>query len=190
MAGVFLHQISQPGQSAAAAAGMDAPFEMLSACHERVERSLALLARLLQHLHDKGWDEQGAQAARDVVRYFDLAAPLHHQDEELHVFPPLLAAGDQAVCAVVRRLQQDHVAMEGNWARARVALHRVAEPAPGDWVPLTSAELSNLRAFAEPYARHIEDEEQLVYPAAQAALGESALKTMSADMTARRSAKP
>ena len=31
-------------------AGFEAPFEMLAACHERVERMLTLLARLQQHL--------------------------------------------------------------------------------------------------------------------------------------------
>jgi hemerythrin-like domain-containing protein len=187
--GIFLHQIGQPGQNADAV-GLDAPFEMLSACHERVERSLALLERLQQHLQNKGWDEQAAQAARDVKRYFDLAAPLHHQDEELHVFPPLLAAGDAAVCTVVRRLQQDHVAMEANWQRARTVLQRVAEPAsPGGWVPLSASEQADLRAFAEPYARHIEDEEKLVYPAAQPLIQGKGLQAMSADMRVRRGAK-
>jgi hemerythrin-like domain-containing protein len=163
---------------------------MLSACHERVERSLALLERLQQHLQNKGWDEQAAQAARDVMRYFDLAAPLHHQDEELHVFPPLLAAGDEAVCGVVRRLQQDHVAMEANWRRARTVLQHVAEPAsPGGWVPLSASELADLRAFAEPYARHIEDEERLVYPAARPLIQGEGLQAMSADMRVRRGAK-
>ena len=31
------------------------------------------------------------------MRYVDLAAPLHHQDEELHVFPLLLAGPGAAV---------------------------------------------------------------------------------------------
>ena len=78
--------VSLPGFGAPAA-GLDAPFEMLAACHDRVVRMLALQARLRQHLQDKGCDEPARQAARDVMRYFDLAAPLHHQDEELHVFP-------------------------------------------------------------------------------------------------------
>jgi hemerythrin-like domain-containing protein len=187
--GIFLHHIGQPGQNADAV-GLDAPFEMLSACHERVERSLALMARLQQHLQDKGWDEQAAQAARDVMRYFDLAAPLHHQDEELHVFPPLLTAGDETVCTVVRRLQQDHLKMDANWQRARAVLQRVAEPAwPGDWAPLAAYELVDLRAFAEPYARHIEDEERLVYPAAQPLIQGEGLQAMSADMRVRRGAK-
>lgn len=33
------------------------------------------------------------------MRYFGLAAPLHHQDEELHLFPPLLAGPDAALRA-------------------------------------------------------------------------------------------
>lgn len=188
MAGVFLHQIGSPGRGAEAV-GLDQPFDMLSACHERVERSLALLNRLRQHLQDKGWDEQGAQAARDVLRYFDLAAPLHHQDEELHVFPPLLATGDEVVCSVVRRLQQDHRAMEVQWQQARAVLQRVAEPAPGDWIALTPGEQAALGAFAEPYARHIEAEEQLVYPAARPLVRGEALQAMSADMRVRRGAK-
>ncbi len=93
--------------TAAPAAGFEQPFEMLEACHERVQRMLALLGRLREHLASHGADEQARQAARDVMRYFDQAAPEHHRDEELHVFPPLLAQNDPKVAAVVVRLQQD-----------------------------------------------------------------------------------
>ena len=73
-----------------AAVGFDTPFEMLEACHERVQRSLDLLQRLTDYLHTHACDDSARQAARDVLRYFDMAAPLHHEDEELHVFPLLL----------------------------------------------------------------------------------------------------
>jgi hypothetical protein len=73
--------------------GFEQPFAMLEACHERVQRTLALLARLRVHVREQGADENARQAARDVLRYFDMAAPLHHEDEELHVFPLLLAHG-------------------------------------------------------------------------------------------------
>jgi hypothetical protein len=72
--------------------GFEAPFEMLSACHERVERMLALLIKLRHHLSAHGWDDQAAKAATDVMRYFELAAPHHHLDEEMHVFPAILAS--------------------------------------------------------------------------------------------------
>ena len=93
-------------------AGFDEPFAMLDACHDRVRRSLDLLERLRAYLQDKGCDDSARQAARDVLRYFDIAAPLHHEDEELHVFPPLLAqGGDERLAALVRQLQRDHVRM-------------------------------------------------------------------------------
>ena len=67
---------------AAPGAGFDQPFEMLLACHERVERMLGLLERLAQHLAEHGCTPDAAQAARDVMRYFDIAGPAHHEDEE------------------------------------------------------------------------------------------------------------
>lgn len=47
------------------------------------------------------------------MRYFDLAAPLHHQDEALHLFPPLLAGPDAARTAALNRfaaLYERHLA--------------------------------------------------------------------------------
>lgn len=80
--------------------GFEQPFAMLEACHERVQRTLALLQRLRAHVLEHGADVPAQQAARDVLRYFDIAAPLHHEDEELHVFPLLLAQGSPDVAAL------------------------------------------------------------------------------------------
>lgn len=40
--------------NSAPAVGFDQPYEMLEACHERVERSLNLLLRLGAHLRARG----------------------------------------------------------------------------------------------------------------------------------------
>lgn len=167
-------------------AGFEAPFEMLAACHERVERMLALQARLQQHLVEKGRDEAARQAARDVMRYFDMAAPLHHQDEELHVFPPLLAGPDASLRAVVERLLQDHRAMEQAWPEARRVLESIAHDTATGWTPLTATQTAALDGFAALYVRHLADEDGLVYPAATAALAGEALQAMSRDMMQRR----
>lgn len=167
-------------------AGFEAPFEMLGACHERVERMLALLARLQQHLLERGCDDAAQQAARDVMRYFDLAAPLHHQDEELHVFPALLAGPDAALHALVQRLLQDHRDMEAAWLPARSALQTIADSAAADWTPLDLAQADALHRFAALYVRHLADEDHLAYPAAQATLTRDALQAMSQDMMQRR----
>jgi hemerythrin-like domain-containing protein len=165
------------------AAGFEQPFEMLEACHERVHRMLALLARLRAHLAVHGADVQAQQAARDVMRYFDQAAPLHHQDEELHVFPRLLEQADARVTAIVQRLQQDHRAMEADWRSAREVLARVAAGDAGALAPVDEAALDT---FAALYGDHIAAEEQIAYPAAQALLEPAALAAMSEDMMRRR----
>lgn len=187
--GIHLHQISQPGQHAPGV-GFEAPFEMLDACHERVERMLRLLARLQEHLRANGWDADAAKAATDVMRYFDLAAPLHHEDEERHVFPPLLAGGDPALRETVLRLQQDHRDMAHGWARARDVLATLTQaPAPG-WEGLTPEDSAALTGFACLYQQHLKDEDGVVYPAAQACLSDEALRVMSGDMMRRRGQEP
>lgn len=167
------------------AVGFEQPFEMLRACHERVERMLALLARLREHLPGHGADDNARQAARDVMRYFDLAAPHHHQDEELHVFPPLKAQGDPATVAVVSRLQRDHLQMESCWREARQVLDAVAT---GARQALSAADDGALDRFAGLYDEHIQAEESLAYPAAAALLDEPALAAMGREMMRRRGA--
>lgn len=186
---ITVHPVLLPGHSAPAA-GLEAPFEMLAACHERVERMLALQARLRQHLLDTGCDESARQAARDVMRYFDMAAPLHHQDEELHVFPPLLAGADAALRELAQRLTQAHRQMEVAWTEARRTLLAVAESPACGWMPLSAAQTEALNQFAALYRQHLDDENSMAYPAAQAALPPAALQAMSRDMMQRRGVAP
>lgn len=164
-------------------AGFEQPFEMLEACHERVHRMLNLLHRLREHVALHGADEQARQAARDVMRYFDLAAPEHHRDEELHVFPALVAGGDAKIHAVVARLREDHLQMESRWKAARSVLAAIAQ---GECSRLSPAEEGQLDAFADLYPGHIEAEEEIAYPAAKPLLAGAPLKAMTHDMMARR----
>lgn len=171
--------------TATSAASFEQPFEMLQACHERVERMLSLLDRIQSHVHENGPDEQARQAARDVMRYFDLAAPHHHRDEELHVFPPVLARGEADRVAIVQRLLKEHRQMETGWIRARAVLAALAE---GRIDRLEPAQQAALQDFASLYAGHLAAEEQLAYPAAQALLAPADLEAMGAEMMARRGA--
>jgi hemerythrin-like domain-containing protein len=170
----------------APAVGFEQPYEMLAACHERVQRSLALLGRLVDHLDDKGHDAQTRSAAADVLRYFDIAAPLHHQDEELHVFPLLLRREDAPLHTVVSRLQAEHREMEVLWALVRVAMLRWQEP---DCKDSMNADLrATIERFRGIYQGHIEAEEGLVFPAARAAMGAATQESMGHEMQARRQA--
>jgi hemerythrin-like domain-containing protein len=177
-------QFITPG--AQLAIGFEHPFEMLESCHEKVQRMLALLQRLREHAVPHGADEQARQAARDVMRYFDIAAPQHHQDEELHVFPALLAQGSAETHALVARLLHEHTQMDSGWRAARALLARLADGCAG----FTPAEEDVLDDFAGLYRTHIEAEEQLAYPAAEALLARDELRAMSREMMTRHGANP
>jgi iron-sulfur cluster repair protein YtfE (RIC family) len=164
-------------------AGFDAPFEMLAACHERVEHSLRLLERLAQHLTVHGADTQARDAARDVLRYFDVAAPQHHQDEERHVLPALRALGQGALAD---RLLNEHAQMAGAWAEARV--HLLAVQA-GDTSISRSDDADHRRAWRELarlYREHAALEDAIAFPAAAAALDAVQQQAMGDEMARRR----
>ena len=180
-------RVSLPGMRSPGA-GFDQPFEMLDACHDRVRRSLDLLRRLRDYLrgHGHGCDDSARQAARDVLRYFDIAAPLHHEDEELHVFPALLAgSADAGLIALVRRLQADHLLMAQRWSLARGALQALAQ---GESQQFSNADEAALQAFVASYADHLRHEDESIYPAAQALLNASQTQAMGQDMAHRRGA--
>lgn len=163
--------------------GFEQPFAMLYACHERISRSLDLLTRLRQHLKQQGADQAARDAAQDVLRYFDIAAPLHHQDEELHLFPPLLAQADAATVALVRQLQAEHLRMAAHWQTARQPL---AALAAGQLQQLSLADEAALDAFVAGQAEHIAHENQHIYPQAQALLPAPAQAAIGQEMAARR----
>ena len=170
---------------ASPAAGFEQPFEMMEACHERVQRTLGLLDRLRAHVARHGADEQARQAARDVMRYFDKAAPQHHLDEEMHVFPPLVARGDPSMLVLVARLQQDHLQMDARWRMVHAILEQLERAEIQAIPPAGEAEID---AFARLYGDHIDAEEQLAYPAAAALLDDGARDAMGAEMRRRRGA--
>ncbi|MGV0960409.1 MAG: hemerythrin domain-containing protein [Limnohabitans sp.] len=174
-----------PGHRAPAV-GFEAPFEMLTACHERVQRMLDLLSKLRQHLADKGWDAQAASAAEDVMRYFDLAAPQHHLDEEIHVFPAVLALNNGQLDLLVYRLKQEHIEMERLWVGVRQALDSVAQSDAQSWKGFSDADKADMDAFFAAYKDHINDEEIYIYPSARQALHEEQLQGMAHDMMRRR----
>lgn len=166
---------------AAPAAGFDAPFEMLAACHERVRRMLVLLARLQAHLARAGTDTQAREAATDVMRYFDRAGPAHHEDEERHVLPLLAASADAGLRSLAARLQSEHAAMATHWAEVRQDLIAVqaGRPLPAD-APARWA------AYTTLYEAHLEAEDGIAYPATQPLLGAAALAHMGREMAVRR----
>ncbi|MBX3623078.1 MAG: hemerythrin domain-containing protein [Rhizobacter sp.] len=176
-----------PGHSAPAA-GFEVPLEMLAACHLRVDSQCATLRRLVAHLASHGADTQASQAATAVMRYFDTSARDHHADEEVDLFPALLActAGDDpaGLHALIAGLIADHRVLEQRWAGLRQALQAVRK---GDASALSAGDVDD---FVGLYEQHIAREEAEVLPRAQRLLGTGELDRIGLAMRERRGVGP
>ena len=166
-------------------AGFEAPFETLQADHPQLRRALRLLQRLRLHLAGMGCDAQARQAARELVRYFERDAPAHREDEERHVFPPLLAAGLHV--DTVQRLQHEHREMAVLWPPLRALLQRVRG---GTQPGLAPADDGLLEHYARLHDWHVATEDELVFPAAAGCLDAAARAAMGQEMARRRRARP
>ena len=162
----------------------EAPLEMLSACHARIERQCATLRRLVPHLQTHGADEEARTAAANVIRYFDSSTKHHHEDEEKDLFPALLEsmAGSDPVCLreLTEALTAEHRALDADWRRVRTSLTQIAAG--------TSAHLGSddVEALVSRYERHIAREEQELLPMAARLLGDEDVARIGKAMRARR----
>lgn len=171
----------------ATAAAFDEPLAMLHACHERVHRSLSQLREIGERVAAGRVDGAVHRAAADVLHYFDRAAPHHHEDEEQHIFPCVLAhTRDDTVRAAVLRLQEDHLAMEARWARLRVPLAALAN-GRGDAYDM--AQIDAAASFCALYDAHAQSEEVLVFPLAALLLDDDTRRAIGAEMSRRRGAR-
>ena len=157
------------------------PVELLVTCHERLLDKLALLRRLQSHLTRKEPDKQAREAAVNILRYFDLAAPLHHQDEELHIFPAVKKVADHQMQQLLRRLLADHRTFRRLWRDLRSRLRELATTQNPVLLPL-----GLVTAFCDLHVQHIQLEESIVFPAALRHVDSIALVEMAADMMQRR----
>ena len=156
------------------------PLEMLLACHDKVRHFSRLLRKLVAHVARQGADEPARSAALAVHRYFDVAAPLHHQDEDLDFYPALRKLGDPLLSEACGRLTQEHGPQHALWQTVSawllaLAAGHAAQP-PAD-----------VLAFAEDAMRHADEEERLLYPHAQR-LSAQDLAHIAQAMSARRRA--
>jgi hemerythrin-like domain-containing protein len=144
-------------------------------------RSLALLEALQAALQTRGCDAQASESARDVTRYFDIAGPAHHTDEERHVLPLLRSSGNRELA---KRLAEEHRLFTTQWPGIRSLLVAVRL---GSW-PRTHNEVAahTWPAFIGLYREHIHMEEAVAFPAVRGMLEAADLQAMAMEMARRR----
>lgn len=154
------------------------PIGLLEACHGRIAENCQLLQRMCDHQDRHGADRELIAAAQKVMRYFDLAAPLHHADEEQDLFPAL--AEEDHLAQLIARLQAEHAELETLWQGLREELA----------VVVTGRRSTQLRqrvaTFVTAYLKHADIENRQILPRARELVDADTLARIGASMENRR----
>jgi iron-sulfur cluster repair protein YtfE (RIC family) len=162
--------------------------ELLDACHVQTVLALGKLAALMARLRTYGADADARALAREVVDFFVATSRQHHQDEERHIFPALLAGDDAEIVQAVLRLQQDHAWLEEDWLELAPQLDAIA--CGQNWFDMDILR-EGVDVFAALSLDHMALEESLVYPAARIHLLASERREIGRELAQRkRAAKP
>ena len=147
-------------------------------CHARMREMAALAVRLGDEPRPP--DEEIADMAFRVGRYFGRALPQHERDEEDSIMPRL---ADRAAPALARMKAQhaDHERLVGAVMDACEAL----ASAPDAWSDLREALTRDAKALQAALTLHLDEEERDVFPHL-ATLDEATQGEIAREMEARR----
>ena len=151
------------------------PIAMLLACHGKIRRFCTELSLLSEHLTQHGWDDVAVSSAQRICQYFNLAAPLHHLDEEADLFPAYSPLAPQQDIALIEQLCAHHLDMEQTWQRLNTQLSQ----------HITPVSSNDIQLFTSLYHQHMEAEEPL-FVRIQAMLQADVLHAFGMNMAQRR----
>jgi hemerythrin-like domain-containing protein len=161
-------------------------FDVLDACHREMLHKVEQLTDWVERLAVKGIDADTRATAASIAHFFSVTARQHHEDEERHVFPPLVRSGDPGVVHAVLRLQQDHGWLEEDWLELSPHLQAVAAGYNGYDIDVLR---EGAAIFAALTRDHVALEESFIYPNAREHIGTRDRREMGREMAARRRAE-
>jgi hemerythrin-like domain-containing protein len=174
-------QIGQKPES-----GFNNPLGLLSDCHRRIERFLDVLVRLCAKGAGAFMTPPEILAMENALQYFRESAPKHTADEEESLFPRLRkTSGGQAALKYMEKLESDHETAARGHTRVDVLGRRWIEHGCLRDVELLEMKQA-LQRLTHLYARHIEIEDQKLFPLAAQVLPAEALAEVGREMAERR----
>ena len=168
--------------------GFDQPIAVLKHCHDKIRKQLTTLQNLLGHLAQHGNTDDARQAAQAVLKYFDKAAHLHHDDEEQDLMPMLQATATGADAALlatlVPEILADHQRMDQAWLTLRPELDAIAAG--------TGTQLSaeGVASYVAAYQAHMSKEEGQLAPMAKRLFSAQQMEQLGTAMQRRRGIAP
>ncbi|UOO82729.1 hemerythrin domain-containing protein [Uruburuella testudinis] len=130
------------------------PIDMLYACHGKVRRFCEQVKLLPDYINKHGRNDIVLQTIRQISQYFNVAAPLHHEDEEQDYFPLLLQYAPEAQPDINELLRQ-HESLHANWTAVETEFDKLRNHP--DYRPDTAI----LKRFTAGYDAHLAIEEPL-----------------------------
>ncbi len=165
--------------------GFDDPIGMLTDCHRRIEHFLEILCVVADRARGRGMNGEEVAAVQASLQYFRAGGQRHNADEEQSLFPRLRAACGSEDAHAISGLENDH--------EHAGALHASVEELYTSWIRsgLLSEDqrekLSSMtKQLKELYQRHIQLEEQVVFPHAAKVLDTESIAAMGQEFRARR----
>lgn len=165
-------------------AAAQAPLDLLTACHRRIEERLDLLPKIAQAAQsgDRARLAQIPDAVRFVLGYFQSGLQRHVADEDLDFFP-LVRRADAELDAVVLQLEADHRAFEFVHNELDSVLAQIAMTPRPD----LARRLTEVATYLTPlYRRHLGVEEAQVFSKARDLLSQAQIAALGEKFRKRR----
>jgi pyridoxamine 5'-phosphate oxidase len=160
------------------------PLSVLKHCHGRIKKQLATLSKLGSYLEKHGADAEAQAAAQAVLRYFRIAAPLHHEDEEINLLPVLKELCQQHDVSQFAEWQQtilfQHQRMHELWLTLAKQLDSIQAGTTPAW------DNDAVQTFIHLYTEHISLEESCILPLAERLFSTEQMHALALAMQERR----
>lgn len=164
--------------------GFDDPLGMLEDCHRRIEHFLKVLDTVAGRARGRALDQEETGAVQGALHYFRVGGSRHTDDEEVSLFPRL-NTHPSAPTDTLNTLENEHQHAEG--------LHYLVDRLFMTWLndrklrPEQQQQLDQAMTQLEQlYARHIDLEESILFPAAAKLLNHEQLAAIGEEFRRRR----
>jgi pyridoxamine 5'-phosphate oxidase len=160
------------------------PLAMFAACHQHIRKQCGNLETLAQDLSRFHVDNTARNRAAMIVRFFDIDACEHHEDEDMVFFPRLLALDIDASAKaelgpLLDILSKDHNTLRDVWRSLRQSLLGIVDGK-------SASTNIDVTTFIALHQHHMHNEDSSVLPFARRHFDDDALVELRSAILARR----
>jgi hemerythrin-like domain-containing protein len=161
-------------------------FDFLDVTHQEIQKKLSQLKETIELATSDHLEKIDTKLLSEICHFFDTAVRQHHIDEERHVFPALIASGDEKLNAMAQQLYQDHGWLESNWMELAPMLKGLINHTM--WFNFEDLQHC-FDVFLNLNIEHVKLEESIAYPSAKTSVWTWDSPGIGREMYVRRTVK-